>query len=232
MFFGGVFIILLHVIRRRDLESYYYEIIGLIVGYLFAICNYLATNTEILSMSAMFIVPVMASISISVKYVKNNRSSYYQTLNVITVLTFIISLFILRMTYVWGGSANAKYDVRLDEGIARGIYTTAEYAEEYNNNLDIIRLANITADDNFLCIPINALCYLETKGKICSPYVVRFETDIDELQMYYDTHPYKIPTKVLIKKDVDNYEHYLRYLEQNGYVCSIDKDEYCLMKKK
>ena len=64
------------------------------------------------------------------------------------------------------------YDVRIDEGIAQGIYTTAENAAEYNENLEMIRRADIASSDNFLCVPINALCYLETllynHIKICS----------------------------------------------------------------
>lgn len=233
LFFWGFATIILMLIWNQDLKDYYYDIIWMICGYLFAICNFLATNTEILSMSAMFIVSALASIRIAIKFCGKRSNRLYGASGYITIVVFVISLLVLRMTYIWGDSINATFEARIDRGVAKGIYTSEQTIKEYDETLRIIDAADITSDDVVLFVPINALYYLETSGGISSPYVGRFDVDADELKDYYKLHPYKMPTKVLfINQDIGEYDVLVDYFKTEGYDYTIIDEKSVVLSRK
>ena len=228
-FFWGVSTVCLMLIYGKKISSVRAEIIWMIAGYIFAICDYLATNTEMLSMSAMFIVGVIGAISINVKAVSDHSLDYKVFLH-ITCSVFVICLAILRMMFIWGDSSIDNLNERIESGIAKGIYTTHDNAEDYYKIQSIITGAGIDKDDNTLIVPINPLYYISCDGAVASPYVFRFDTKLSELQDYYDIHEYKRPTKVVILELEDSWD-IVDYFVQNGYDFIVQEDNYCVMSK-
>lgn len=55
--------------------------------------------------------------------------------------------------------------------------------------------------ESLLIIPINPFYYYIAECEVASPYIFRFQTDLNEIISYTDVHPYKEPDKVLIIKD-------------------------------
>ncbi len=233
LLFWGIMMIVLLRIWNNNLKEYYNEIAWMIAGYLFAVCNYLATNTEILSMSAMLIIAIIASIKIAVRLFDERFDSLCTVAGYVVILVFIGSLLALRLTYIWGDSIADTFEARIDQGVAKGIYTSEQTIKEYDETLRIIDAAGITSDDAVLLVPINALYYLETSGGISSPYVGRFEVDADELKDYYKLHPYKMPTKVLfINQDIGEYDVLVDYFKTEGYDYTIIDEKSVVLSRK
>ncbi|WP_034445942.1 hypothetical protein [Butyrivibrio sp. AE2032] len=234
MFFYGLQAIFILLYIKESLRPYYRELLWLFAGYLFATCDYLATNTEILSMSAMFIVSAMASISLNIKLVhhclegsKAAKISVYSTIAV-----FILSQFVLRMTFIWGDASVAELNKRIEIGLARGIYTTEENVREYNMVQDIIQEAGLQDSDKVLFVPANPMYYLMSDAEIASPYVIRFKTSVEELGYYYSVHDYKFPTKVVIikgKEDELLEEEAVDYFTSLDYQCNISEEDYIIL---
>ena len=234
MFFWGLQAIVLLLIWKESLNDYYIEIIWLVAGYLFATCDYLATNTEVLSMSAMFIVSAMASISLNLRIIHklflNEKFPIIASYG--TIIVFLISLFILRMTFIWGDDKVSSLNTRIESGFARGIYTTAENAADYNRIQEAIENAEFTEKDLALFIPMNPLYNLMSDAEISTPYVIRFKADIDEISSYYNTHEYKIPTKVVLfknKEEKEVEEDVMTYFTSANYKCKISDEDYVVL---
>lgn len=175
----------------------------LIIGYLFAICNYLSTNTGVLSMSAMFIVPSLASIlliSLAVDEIMpgSGNEKYLKIFPYGLVLLFFFIAVHLRMTFSWFDEPLDQLDTRIERGPCKGMYTTNETAQNYDQILESIDKCGITEDDRVLFLPIQPLPYLYSKGKVASPYVMRFKTSIEELTTYYDLVEENMPTMIVI----------------------------------
>ncbi|MBQ9590321.1 MAG: hypothetical protein IJR29_09075 [Butyrivibrio sp.] len=231
--FLGLFVTYLIIIWNYDIRVYYNDIIWFLFGYIFSVMNYLATNTEILSMSAMMIISAIASIRLNIKIVSKElelNSFICKTFAYLTIVLFLMSLFILRMTFMWGDLSITKCTSVIDKGIAVGIKTSKENKDEYDNIFKLLDEANINSDDKVLFIPTNALYYLMTDGEIAAPYVVRFNTELSELKNYYDTHAYKVPDKIVIFKN-DEYENIINYFLKERYEYSIMSDEFCVLEK-
>lgn len=229
LFYWGVSTVFFVLVFEKNKSEFSLEIIWIVLGYLFAVCDYLATNTELLSMSSMFIVAAVGAIALNCKYVYRNSFSLRLS-SCITSVVFVFCLAILRMTFIWGDAPVSELEERLEIGVAKGIYTTYENAEKYYKVQEVISRADVGEQDNVLIVPINPLYYLSCEGAVASPYVFRFKTDISELVNYYATHVYKYPTKVVIFEKSSNMD-IVDYFIQNGYYFIEQNNDYCIMSK-
>ncbi len=226
VFFWGISSTVLARFWGVDLSMLHKEIVWLIVGYIFAVCDYLATNTEILSMSAMFIIASIGAVFINAKvYSLLNFSSKYFFF---VAGIFVVCLAVLRMTYIWGDSFSLKYNEKIESGVAKGIYTSSINAQEYYEKQEIIARAELSDEDSVLIVPINPLYYISSKGAVASPYVFRFKTDLNELIEYYDNHLYKMPTKVIVF-DTHTYFDIIEYFCDNGYTFTEKGSDYSIL---
>lgn len=175
---------------------------ALAFGYLFAVCNFLGTNTEILSMSAMFVIPSGITVLMLCEYRRlagEEKKLYIQSiLSYAPIVVFAFCVLWLRLFFTWFDEPLRELDSRMTQGPCRGIYTTAETAQEYQELLSAIDLCGIASQDKVLFLPISALPLVHSDGEISVPYVTRFKVDSAELIAYYESHPDKIPTKIVI----------------------------------
>ena len=226
-FFWGLSTVVLMIIWRIELAEYYYEMIWLAFGFLFAVCNYLATNTEMLSMSAMFIVADIAVIVLNIRVI----IAEFPQLKVLPIFAswfLVVCLMIQRILFVWGDAEISEYDTQIESGIAKGIYTTYDNATNYYNIQAVISEADLSNEDKVLIVPCNPLYYMWADCEFATPYVFRFETKVNELNDYYKIHDYKWPTKVIIFDRDDNTDM-VDYFKDNGYDFMKQENDYCIM---
>ncbi len=210
---------------------------ALAFGYLFAVCNFLGTNTEILSMSAMFIVSSGITILMLCEYaifIKEKRLSTQRILAYGLIVVFAFCVLWLRLFFTWFDAPLRELDMKITQGPCKGIYTTSEAAEEYRELLTTIDLCAITSQDKVLFLPISALPFVHSDGEIAAPYVTRFAVDSAELIEYYESHPNKIPDKIVITNYGDGgyseeEEKMAEYFKKMGYRVQVMTDRMAML---
>lgn len=238
VFFLGLQAAILTHIFDKDIsgtQCNYALVTWLIAGYIFYICEYLATDTEILSSSASLIVAAIPALLLDFECAYSSK--HIEPL--ITACVCIVCFFILRMTFVWGDAPLFELDTKIVEGTARGIYTTQESAAAYQRAEKIIKQADIEAEDQVLVLPMNPTYYYLIDAGCASPYIFRFEVSLDELDNYYNLHPEKLPTVVVTCKnddsgneyDIDECLEYFENMTDMGYYVYYNSDDAIVLKR-
>ena len=206
IFFIGAQAIVVGILSGRfewNIEKRY--VLWLAVGYLFYICEYLATDTEILSSSASFIVSVIPSMGLAFDLIaRENGEKNYKIMEFSCCalgVAYVFCLLILRITFVWGDAPLNKLNYMIESGPAKGIITTRESADNYYTSLNVIEKADIGIDDQVLMLPMNPMYYYLIDSSCASPYVFRFEVSIEELDNYYGLNQGKLPSVVIAFKE-------------------------------
>ena len=217
------------------------DIIWIFVGYLFYVCEYLATDTEILSSSAVFIVIVIPTIRLWYFTLQINNATIVKKefFNNIIFIIYIACLFILRMTFMWGDSPIQTLDCKITNGLGKGIITTSESAEIFTKAEMAISNINYKDDDEVLILPINPTYYYFLEASCAAPYIFRFETNIGELENYYSLHPDKMPSVIIALKNdnsgneynMDECIEYFENMEDMGYYVYCDNDDVIVLKR-
>ncbi|MCM1103065.1 MAG: glucosyltransferase domain-containing protein [Clostridium sp.] len=219
----------------RRIKAYF---AALAFGYLFAVCNFLGTNTEILSMSAMFVIPSGITILMLCEYgsltAGEKKPDMQRILAYSPIVVFAFCVLWLRLFFTWFDAPLSELDTKITQGPCRGIYTTRESAEEYQEFLSAVDLCRITSQDKVLFLPISSLPLMYSDGEIAVPYVTRFAVDSAELMEYYETHPDKIPTKIVITDCEDGRysgeeEKTAEYFLARGYQTRVVTDQVVML---
>lgn len=114
-----------------------------------------------------------------------------------TVFLVLGILILIRFLDVYRDSSVEKLTVKLEEGAAKGIYTTAERAEEYYNVLKC--LEKYAGEDRVLAVEkINPWLYLEAEAE-CGTYAA-WSVDFTDSRnkVYYERYPEKIPDVIFL----------------------------------
>lgn len=235
-FYLGVEIFLLTVCGKNEhLRKYF---CALAFGYLFTICNFLGTNTEILSMSAMFVIPSCITILMLCEYVQfsgeKNKKNVQTIVAYSTIAVFAFCVFWLRLFFTWLDAPLREQDTKITQGPCKGIYVTGEKAEEYQELLSAVDLCGISSQDRVLFLPISSLLFVHSDGEIAVPYVTRFAVDSTELIEYYGSHLHKMPTKVVVTNygDVaysEEEEKMVEYFLNMGYRIQTMTDQVVML---
>ena len=198
--------------------------IGFLAGYLSAICNYLASDTEILSMSAFLILCAGCTVLLLFEYVhlfmKANDSIFSRStlgMGTAAYTIFVLCVFVLRMTYIFCDGNTWNQTERIESGVLFGIYTTEANKDLYYRTQNTIEKAGVVKGEKVLCIPDQPISFLFVDGPCVAPYVTRFSMSLDELQTYYQCFPEKVPSKVIFtewngnrkENDVDIYNYFV-----------------------
>lgn len=207
----------------------------LIGGILFTVAVWLGTNTGILSTSAAWIVPSMASCCLIISCAKECLTEKWQKVMPWLVLGVqLLAAVHLRMTYLFLEAPMDELKVSLQKGPGTGIMTTAENAEQYERLLSVLEDCCLEENNNVLFLPIKPLPYLFADSRCAAPYPTRFEVAATELFDYYGLHPEKLPDKIVILdgaagKIEDEQERLLvDYFTDQGYITEVHSDT-CIM---
>lgn len=105
----------------------------------------------------------------------------------ILMLQLVIMLW-LRVTYVWADASLSELTVKMERGAGKGLYTTAETAEYYNEVYDDLDELHMKEDDGFLVIGSEPLLYLYAEKDVASYSTWQVYTNETRLYRYYEVH--------------------------------------------
>jgi hypothetical protein len=94
----------------------------------------------------------------------------------------------LRITYVWADAPIPELTAKVDRGPAKGLYTTEETAQYYEEMFDDIDTLKIKDDDGFLVIGSEPMLYLYADCKVASYSTWQVYTNETRLYRYYEIH--------------------------------------------
>ena len=135
-----------------------------------------------------------------------------------------------RMTATWWSDPVSECTVLLTEGPAKGIYTSSEDAEAYNQALDNIELLQLDEKDQILFLELDPMMYLYADLPVASYSTWTIEEE-NFLQEYYEAYPEKEPT-VVCWSEVESEEEAvgMQYFLDKGYE-RIETNEVVALRK-
>ncbi len=112
-------------------------------------------------------------------------------------------MFLSRITYVYRDDNLQELNVKLDRGVAEGLYTSNEHAEQYYQVIDMIEdLENKYDKSNTIFFTkILPWGYVQTNFKCGAPTAWRTPLNSARLKDYYEIHENLIPSIVVVLKD-------------------------------
>ena len=127
----------------------------------------------------------------------------FQTAAAVACLVFVTALFTLRASAVYRDETIANLDAMIEEGAARGIYTTQESASRHDRLVADIR--DCAPDEGSILITsLFAEGYMLTELSAATPSAYTIRMDSEWLNAYYEKNPQRRPSVVFaLDPDMD-----------------------------
>ena len=179
-------------------------------GGLLAFCTRLASNCHLDSMGLGFAIATIGTFIFIGTIFGDEQSKGYNYRKIVLGIMIVLSVAntaFLRFFAVYRDATLDQLTCRIERGPSRGLYTTSEHLEQYNNMmLDIEE--NIDENDDIFISKLAPWAYLCTKARCDAPSTWRTQLDDPSLEIYYQSHV--LPSKVLVIEPeyggfVDNY---------------------------
>lgn len=146
----------------------------------------------------------------------------------------VIAFCILGMDikYVYHEEPISELTVQISEGPMKGIYTTEEKSELYTDAYRELKTIPLKEDDTVLIISTYAIDLFTLQREVCSPSTWLPVEDLSNprLSYYYQNHPDKIPSVIIVNKNTPVPED-ATILTENGYILERD-NEVCTVFRK
>lgn len=182
------------VCEHRDRRLFYGWYVP---GLFYTLLAHFATNTGILTVSASYMIPSTASILLIWEAAKEQERAVrvYSLVGALFAVQFIACIW-QRITYVWGDEHLERLECRLTEGPLKGIRTSPDNEQLYQEVLQDMEDLRLTPEDRLFVIGIAPWMYLNTEAE-CAAYST-WETLEDDplIPVYYELHPEKLPTVI------------------------------------
>lgn len=166
-------------------------------GLFYTVLAHFATNTGILTVSASYMIASAASILLIWEAVKEQKKEVwiYYLAGTLFAIQFIGCIW-QRVTYVWGDEHLSNLDYKLTEGPMKGISTSRENEQLYEDVLLDMEDLALSSDDKLFVVGIAPWMYLNTDAE-CAAYSTWETLETDPLiEIYYEIRPEKLPTVV------------------------------------
>lgn len=148
----------------------------------------ITSNTGPLAVSAAFMTAGAAAVFFVVSWAMEQNVKYVKyTAYAVVVLQLCVMMF-LRMTYVWTDASVSELDTKVERGAAKGLYTTEEKAQRYDEIYDDLDSLNMKEDDGFLVVGAAPLLYLYADREVASYSTWQVFTNETRLYRYYEIH--------------------------------------------
>ena len=148
----------------------------------------ITSNTGPLAVSAAFVSAGAASVFLAGSWAKEQEGKFGKMLVYAPVILQLCMMLVLRMTYVWADAPMSELTTKVDRGAAKGLYTTAEDVQYYNEVYDDLDSLNMKEDDGFLVIGADPLLYLYADKEVASYSTWQVFTNETRLYRYYEIH--------------------------------------------
>lgn len=148
----------------------------------------ITSNTGPLAVSSAFVTAGAAALLLAAAWAKEQGQKAVQTLIYAVLVLQLLLMLILRITYVWADDSLSNLTARVERGAAKGLYTTAERAQYYNEMYDDLDSLNMTKEDGLLVIGSDPLLYLYAEKEVASYSTWQVYTNETRLYRYYEIH--------------------------------------------
>lgn len=182
----------------------------------------ITSNTGPLAVSAAFMTAGAGALFLVSAWIKEQEMKSIRWIFCGILLLQLGMMLWLRVTYVWADAPLSELTVKMDRGAGKGLYTTAETAEYYNELYDDLDELPMKEDDGFLVIGSEPLLYLYAEKDVASYSTWQVYTNETRLYRYYEVHDGegKFPDVVYcVEADETIFESILveKLLEPMGY---------------
>ena len=148
----------------------------------------ITSNTGPLAVSAAFVSAGAASVFLTASWAKEQELKIAKYAVYGTIILQLGMMLVLRMTYVWADAPMSALDTKVERGAAKGLYTTAEDVQRYNEMYDDLDSLNMKEDDGFLVVGADPLLYLYADREVASYSTWQVFTNETRLYRYYEIH--------------------------------------------
>ena len=148
----------------------------------------ITSNTGPLAVSAAFVSAGAASVFLTASWAKEQELKIAKYAVWGTIILQLAMMLVLRMTYVWADAPMSALDTKVERGAAKGLYTTAEDVQRYNEMYDDLDSLNMKEDDGFLVVGADPLLYLYADREVASYSTWQVFTNETRLYRYYEIH--------------------------------------------
>ena len=146
------------------------------------------SNTGPLAVSAAFMSAGAAAVFLIGSWAMEQEQKLVTNVFHGLVLLQLVLMMFLRITYVWADGEMSTLTTRVDRGAAKGLYTTAEDVQYYNEMYDDLDSLNMKEDDGFLVVGADPLLYLYADRQVASYSTWQVFTNETRLYRYYEIH--------------------------------------------
>ena len=175
-----------YVVSKERLNRVFY--IWYVPAMVYPFIVQITSNTGPLAVSAAFVTVGAAAVLLTAHWAKEQESKIVNmVIYGVIILQLVIMLF-LRITYVWADAPMSELTTRVERGAAKGLYTTAEEEQYYNEVYDDLDALNMKEDDGFLVIGSDPLLYLYAEKEVASYSTWQVYTNETRLYRYYEVH--------------------------------------------
>ncbi len=158
----------------------------------------LTSNTGPLAVSAGFLCAGAASVLLTAAWAAEQESAGIRFLTRAVLVLQLLLMLWLRISYVWADESMLQLDTKVEQGAAKGLYTTEERAQYYEEVYEDLDALDMKEDDGFLVVGADPLLYLYADKEVASYSTWQVFTDETRLYRYYEIHSGegKFPTVV------------------------------------
>ena len=175
-----------YIVSKERLKKIFY--IWYVPAMLYPFIVQITSNTGPLAVSAAFVTAGAASVLLAAFWAKEQDGKIWKTVIYGVVLLQLAMMLLLRITYVWADASLSELTTKVERGAAKGLYTTAEAEQYYNEVYDDIDALNMKEDDGFLVIGSDPLLYLYAEKEVASYSTWQVYTNETRLYRYYEIH--------------------------------------------
>lgn len=200
--------------RKKRIFIYWY-LPALFITYLI----HMAADTGILAVSSAYWLVSAASVYLLWDHLKTwKRPSAACVIFLCVCGIQILTTARLRVTYVWGDDPLPALDAPMTEGPMKGIYTTKENQELYEETLSDMQSLGLTKDSRLLVAGLAPWIYLDADARVASYTTWEIPAEGSLLARYYE-QAHVMPDLVYIPELIeDPLETELAgYFEEAGY---------------
>lgn len=175
-----------YIVSKERLKKIFY--VWYVPAMIYPFIVQITSNTGPLAVSAAFVTAGAASVLLAAFWAKEQEGKVWKSVIYGVVLLQLVMMLLLRITYVWADAPLSELTTKVERGAAKGLYTTAEAEQYYNEVYDDIDALNMTEDDGFLVIGSDPLLYLYAEKEVASYSTWQVYTNETRLYRYYEIH--------------------------------------------
>ena len=175
-----------YVISKERLSKVFYT--WYVPAMIYPFIVQITSNTGPLAVSAAFVTAGAAAVLLTAHWAEEQECKICKNVIYGVICLQLVMMLILRITYVWADAPMSELTTKVERGAAKGLYTTAEAEQYYNEVYDDLDALNMREDDGFLVIGSDPLLYLYAEKEVASYSTWQVYTNETRLYRYYEVH--------------------------------------------